>query len=232
MKSKVLIITGGFGTLGKAVAEMAIAQGASIALIDVAAEPANLSAMLQGPDVARYPGVDLQDPSAAEKVVSDISARFGQVDALANVAGGFTWQTLESGNISTWDALYGQNVRTAVNMSRAVIPYMLRQSAGAIVNVGANAAQKAGAGMGAYAASKAGVHRLTEALAEEVKLSQVRVNAVLPSILDTPANRADMPEADFTAWVSPADLARVILFLCSDEAKAITGVLLPVTGRV
>ncbi|MDB5448342.1 MAG: short-chain dehydrogenase/reductase, partial [Phenylobacterium sp.] len=101
-----------------------------------------------------------------------------------------------------------------------------------IVNVGANGAVKAGAGMGAYAASKAGVHRLTEALAEELKADGVTVNAVLPSILDTPTNRADMPGADFDAWVKPEDLAAVILFLASEPARAMTGALVPVTGRV
>src|SRR5690606_38004069 len=119
---------------------------------------------------------------------------------------------------------------TAVNACKAALPQLL-ESKGAIVSVGANGAVKAAAGMGAYAASKAGVHRLTESLADELK-GRVRVNAVLPSIIDTAANRADMPEADFSAWVRPEELARVMLFLASDEASAVTGALVPVTGRV
>jgi NAD(P)-dependent dehydrogenase (short-subunit alcohol dehydrogenase family) len=123
------------------------------------------------------------------------------------------------------------NVLTAAATSKAALPHLAASGRGAIVNIGANAALKAGAGMGAYAAAKSGVHRLTEALAEEWK-GKVRVNAILPSILDTPANRADMPKADFAAWVSPAEAARVILFLAGEDASAITGALLPVTGRV
>ena len=122
--------------------------------------------------------------------------------------------------------------QTASNASRAAIPHLKRSAAGRIVNVGANAALKASLGMGAYAASKAGVHSLTQALSEELKADGVTVNAVLPSILDTPANRADMPRADFAAWVRPEELAAVMLFLASDEASAVTGALIPVIGRV
>ena len=123
------------------------------------------------------------------------------------------------------------NLATALSMTRAALPH-LKSAKGAIVNVGANAAAKAAAGMGAYTASKAGVHKLTESLAEELKDEGVRVNAVLPSILDTPANRADMGEADAARWVTPAALAKVIAFLLSADAAPITGALLPVTGRV
>jgi NAD(P)-dependent dehydrogenase (short-subunit alcohol dehydrogenase family) len=124
------------------------------------------------------------------------------------------------------------NVETASNASRAAIPHLKRSGSGRIVNVGANAALKAGLGMAPYAASKAGVHALTQSLAEELKGDGVTVNAVLPSILDTPANRADMPKADFASWVAPEDLAAVILFLASEAARAVTGALIPVTGRV
>lgn len=131
-----------------------------------------------------------------------------------------------------WHRLFLMNVQTAANASRSAIPHLRRSAAGRIVNVGANAALKASLGMGPYAASKAGVHALTEALAEELKADNVTVNAVLPSILDTLANRADMPNADPSAWVAPDDLATVILFLASEAAGAVTGALLPVTGRV
>jgi NAD(P)-dependent dehydrogenase (short-subunit alcohol dehydrogenase family) len=124
------------------------------------------------------------------------------------------------------------NVQTASNISRAALPALKASKSGAIVNVGANAAVKAAAGMGPYTASKAGVHKLTEALAEELKADDVTVNAVLPSILDTPVNRADMLGADFATWVKPEDLAAVILFLASEQARAVTGALVPVTGRV
>jgi NAD(P)-dependent dehydrogenase (short-subunit alcohol dehydrogenase family) len=134
--------------------------------------------------------------------------------------------------MTSWYELYRLNVLTAQNACRSAIPHLKRSAAGRIVNVGSSAALKAAVGMGAYAASKAGVHALTQALAEELKGDDVTVNAVLPSILDTPANRADMPKAKFADWVAPDDLAAAILFLASEEARAITGALVPVTGRV
>ena len=124
------------------------------------------------------------------------------------------------------------NVQTAANASRAATPHLRRSSAGRIVNVGANAALKASLGMGPYAASKAGVHSLTQSLAEELKSDGVTVNAVLPSILDTPTNRTDMPKADFGSWVTLDELAAVMLFLASEAASGVTGALIPVTGRV
>ena len=120
-----------------------------------------------------------------------------------------------------------------MSTSRAALPHLIKRGGGRIVNIGAGAAAtKAGAGMGAYTASKAGVAKLTESLAEEVKDRGVTVNALLPSIIDTPANRADMPNADFSRWVAPRAIADVILFLLSDQASAVTGALIPVSGRV
>jgi NAD(P)-dependent dehydrogenase (short-subunit alcohol dehydrogenase family) len=154
----------------------------------------------------------------------------GGIDALFNIAGGFIWRKLGDGDASAWDRMYAINLKTAVNACAAALPHLVAAQ-GAIVNVGAAGAVKAGAGFGAYAAAKAGVHKLTESLAEELK-GKVRVNAVLPSILDTAQNRRDMPSADRSAWVQPDDLARVMLFLASDDARAVTGALVPVTGEV
>lgn len=232
MAGRVLAITGAFGVLGQAVARAAAARGARIALIDFAGTPpADLLADC-GRDALVLGGVDLTDATAAGAAIDAVADRFGGLDALINVAGGFRWQTLEDGDPQAWPALFRMNVETAANASRAAIPHLKRSAAGRIVNVGANAALKAGFGMGAYAASKAGVHALTQSLAEELKGDGVTVNAVLPSILDTPANRADMPKDDPSKWVAPADLAAVILFLAAEEARAVTGALLPVTGRV
>jgi NAD(P)-dependent dehydrogenase (short-subunit alcohol dehydrogenase family) len=128
--------------------------------------------------------------------------------------------------------MFALNLTTALNATRAALPHLKQSPEGRIVNVGANAAVKSAAGMGAYAASKSGVHRLTESLAEELKSTSVTVNAVLPSILDTEQNRKDMPGADPAKWVQPTDLARVMLFLAAPESRAITGALIPVTGRV
>jgi NAD(P)-dependent dehydrogenase (short-subunit alcohol dehydrogenase family) len=225
---RVFAITGGFGVLGSAVAKAACAQGDKVALIDSAwAVPSNCpgEALVLG-------GVDLTDPEKAKTALQTACDKHGGLDVLLNIAGGFRWETLEDGSTQSWQDLYRLNVVTAANASRAAIPHLKRSVAGRIVNVGSAAALKAGTGMGAYAASKAGVHALTQALAEELKPTGVTVNAVLPSIIDTPQNRADMPKADPADWVSPKDLAAVILFLASEEARAVTGALIPVTGRV
>ncbi|MDO9338343.1 MAG: SDR family NAD(P)-dependent oxidoreductase [Caulobacter sp.] len=226
MSDRVVVVTGGFGVLGQAVVGAALDAGLKVAAIDFAPAPSATD------DVLALGGVDLTDPAQAETAMAAVIERFGRIDALLNIAGGFVWQTTQDGDPAHWERLYRLNVLTALHASRAALPHLKAGGAGRIVNVGANGAVKAAAGMGAYAASKAGVHRLTEGLAEELKGSGVTVNAVLPSILDTPANRADMPDADFGAWVQPADLAGIMLFLAGPAAGAITGALIPVTGGV
>jgi len=230
MTGRVIAITGAFGVLGQAVARAAAAQGARLALIDFAKDaPAGLPS---GADVLALPGVDLTDAVQAGAAMDAAADRFGGIDALLNIAGGFTWETLQDGSIASWAAMHRLNVLTAANACRSAIPHLKRSGAGRIVNVGSSAALKAAMGMGAYAAAKAGVHSLTQALAEELKGDDITVNAVLPSILDTPVNRAEMPAADFATWVAPDDLAAVMLFLASEASRAVTGALLPVTGRV
>ena len=227
MNNDVVVITGGLGQLGRAAAYAARQRGARTALIDHAALPAD------APDADLHLcGVDLTDPAAAERAMNAVRERLGAVHVLLNIAGGFIWETLDGGDPASWDRMHRLNLLTAVNATRAALSHLLESGAGRIVNVGAAGAVKAGAGMGPYAASKAGVMRFTEALAEELKDEGVTVNAVLPSIIDTPQNRADMPDADPAKWVAPADLAAVMLFLASREARAVTGALLPVTGRV
>ena len=233
LEGKTLVVTGAFGALGSAVAEAAIQRGASVAAVDYApAPPAGLAVRL-GPKALVAGGLDLSLPHAAQRAMAEVSARFGRIHALLNIAGGFRWEKIaDAASAESWDKMFAINLKTAVNASRAALPYLLESGGGRIVNVGAQAAVHAPEGMGAYAASKAAVHRFTESLADELKLKGVTVNAVVPSIIDTPANRADMPNADFSRWVSPADLAAVILFLASDEARAVTGALVPVTGGV
>lgn len=225
--TKVIAITGAFGNLGVAVTEAAAKEGAQLALIDhaVTAESKTQSNVLQ------ISGVNLSVQEEAQSAIAKILGHFGRLDALINIAGTFRWETLESGSLDTWDFLYGVNLKTAVAASKAALPHLL-QSRGRIVNIGAGAAvTKAAAGMGPYAASKAGVVRLTEALSEEVKDSGMTVNAILPGTIDTPQNRAAMPTADFGRWVSPQAIADVIVFLLSDQARAITGASIPVYGR-
>ncbi len=231
MATSVILITGAFGALGQAVARHLAAQGHQLGLLDAApAVPPALAAEFAAH--LQLPALDLSQPAATQQAVAAAQARFGRVDGLVNIAGGFRWETLEAGSAATWQAMFTINLLTAVNTCQAVLPAMLAQGSGRIVNIGAGAAAKAGAGMGAYAASKAGVQRLTEALAEETKLRGITVNAILPSIIDTPANRRDMPDADFSRWVTPEALAEVVGFLLSDGARAITGAGIPVTGRV
>ena len=227
LQDRVFVVTGGFGSLGRALATVLGEQGARVALLDRAPAPADLAETERRLVLGQ---VDLAADGAAPAALAQVAQRWQCIDGLVNVAGGFAWQTLGEGPLETWDRLYAMNLRSAVAASQAVLPHLGR--AGRIVNVGAMAALKAAAGMGAYAASKAGVMRLTEALAEELKDRGVTVNAVLPSIIDTPANRSDMPAAAFDRWVTPAALSRVVAFLLSDDAAAITGACIPVAGRV
>jgi NAD(P)-dependent dehydrogenase (short-subunit alcohol dehydrogenase family) len=225
-----VVITGAFGALGRAVARAFAANGARLALLDLAPVPeqpldgVDSDAMLLG-------GVDLAEMESTRRAMGAAASRLGAIDVLVNVAGGFRWERLEDGDPATWDQLYAMNLRTAVVCCRAALPALLGRRAGRIVNIGAGAAARAAAGMGAYAASKAGVQRLTESLAGELKDRGVTVNAVLPGIIDTPRNRADMPGADFSRWVAPEAIADVIVFLASDAARAVTGAAIPVTGR-
>jgi 3-oxoacyl-[acyl-carrier protein] reductase len=226
MHGKVIVVTGASGALGKVVAEAALARGARVAGVDY-----GTSQVAATPDRIEFGGVDLSDAAQAKTAIDAVAAHFGKIDALVNIAGGFAFETVAEGDPKTWQHMYALNVLTALNASRSAIPHLTASPSARIVNVGAMGALQAGSGMGAYAASKAGVHRLTEALAAEWK-GKITVNAVLPSTIDTPANRASMPKADFGKWVTPQELADVILFLVSDAASAVTGALLPVSGRV
>jgi NAD(P)-dependent dehydrogenase (short-subunit alcohol dehydrogenase family) len=226
MAGQIVVVTGASGALGKVVVASALGKGAKVAGIDHAGTTIKPTA-----ERIELGGVDLTDAAEAKKAIDAVASHFGRLDALVNIAGGFAFETTAEGDPKTWQRMYALNVTTALNASRAAIPHLAASAAGRIVNVGAMGAIQAGAGMGAYAASKAGVHRLPEALAAEWK-GKITVNAVLPSIIDTAANRASMPDADFAKWVRPEELANVILFLASNTASAVTGALLPVNGRV
>jgi NAD(P)-dependent dehydrogenase (short-subunit alcohol dehydrogenase family) len=226
MNGKVIVITGALGALGRVVSEIAQQRGARVAGIDHA--PWEMAATAERIELG---GVDLSDAAAAKKAIDAAASHFGRLDALVNIAGGFTFETVADSDPKSWQRMYAMNVLTALNACKAAIPHLNSSSAGRIINIGAMGALQAGAGMGPYAASKAGIHRLTEALAAEHK-GKITVNAVLPSTIDTAANRLSMPKADFSKWVTPQELADVILFLASDAASAVNGALIPVAGRV
>jgi NAD(P)-dependent dehydrogenase (short-subunit alcohol dehydrogenase family) len=225
-----VVVTGAAGTLGAAVARAFLTAGAKLALIDRAAAAHDPLKDTSDPHVF-LEGIDLTDPAEARRAMDAAASKLGGIDVLVNIAGGFRWETIADGSLDTWDFLYSINLKTALCACKAALPH-LPADRGRIINVGAAAAAKAGSGMGAYTASKAGVAKLTEALAEELKDKGINVNAVLPTIIDTPANRADMPKADFARWVEPQALADVIVFLSSRAARAITGASILVAGRV
>lgn len=226
MTDKVVIVTGAFGALGRVVAARLGEAGARVVAVDHASQPP------EGLAAAKVVGgIDLTDAAQANQVMEAVAGELGRIDGVVNIAGGFVWETVGGAGNDSWERMHALNLITALNASRAALPYLEQSPAGRIVNIGAKGALSAANGMGAYAASKAGVHRLTEALAEEYK-GKVTVNAVLPSIIDTPANREAMPDADPAAWVTAQELAAVIAFLVSDEASGVTGALIPVSGRV
>jgi len=222
----VAVVTGAAGALGTVVAVSLREAGYSVVGIALNGKIDSAAGF-----ALTLTEVDLTSTEETVAAFTTIETHFGAIATLINVAGGFSWETTEHGNIETWDRQFSLNLRTTFNATKAALPLLLKRG-GSIVNVAAAAALWAELGMGAYAASKSAVLRLTESLASELKDRGVRVNAVLPSVLDTAANRATMPEADFGRWVSVDALASVIAFLASDSSRAVTGALLPVMGRL
>ena len=228
---RTVIVTGAAGNLGRAVVRAFAEGGASIVAVDLRRDA--LAAAFGDDDERRLlVGADLTRQDTADAVAAQAIARFRRIDVLCNVAGGFRMGTpVHETPDETWNLLFDLNVRCMLNMVRAAVPRMLARGEGWIVNVAALAAQKGVAQMGAYCASKSVVVRVTEAMAAELRDRNINVNCVLPATLDTPANRADMPDADPAKWVAPDDLARTIVFLASPAARAIHGAALPVTAR-
>ena len=216
LKGKLIVITGGLGSLGHAITQAANHMGAVVALID-RVEPRNAD---HGATLV-VSGIDLADAESAKDAFRQIAEKLGPVHALMNVAGAFDCNKVIDGGVDAWTNMYRANVLSAVGASIAALDHM--GSGSAIVNVAAAATTRAAAGMGAYTAAKSGVLRLTESLADELKARGIRVNCVSPTVLDTPRNRADMPDADAGKWLQPADLARTMLFLASAQSKALTG---------
>ena len=218
---KVVLVTGAAGALGRAVVDHFAAEGARIAQLDVI--------KLSNDHYSATP--DLTDTEACSSAVEAVIKELGPIDVLANIAGGFAMgEAVHETSAETWDFLMGLNAHSVLNMARAVVPAMLENGGGRIINIGAGAGQQGIGQMGAYSASKSVVIRLTEAMADELKQEGINVNCILPSIIDTERNRADMPDADFSAWVTPSAMAKVIAFLASEAATPIHGAAIPVSG--
>jgi NAD(P)-dependent dehydrogenase (short-subunit alcohol dehydrogenase family) len=234
LKDKVVIITGAVGNLGHAVAKRVQAQGSKTILVDRSSDRLQKTyGELKGS--AQHwlaGGIDMTDPKAVNAMASEAHQRFGRLDGLVNTVGGFRGgKPVHETDLEEWDFLYDLIVRTTLNGCRAVIPYMLQAQSGSIINIGSRNVFQGSPNYAAYSAAKTAVLRLTESLAGELKARGINVNCVLPGTIDTPQNREAMPKADFSAWVPPGDLASVIAFLLSDDARAVTGAAVPVYGR-
>ena len=222
---RIVVITGASGNLGRAVARAFADLGARLALLDLKRGD------LQDSASQLFVDVNLMNPESVASAVGKALERFGRIDVLCNIAGGFRMgPPVHETKDADWEFLLGLNARSVLNTVRAAVPAMLKGGGGRIVNIGAFAAQRGAANMGAYIASKSAVIRLTESMAAELREKNVNVNCVLPTIIDTPENRAAMPNADPRKWVAPQDLAAVIVFLASDAARAIHGAAIPVSG--
>jgi NAD(P)-dependent dehydrogenase (short-subunit alcohol dehydrogenase family) len=231
--NKIVLVAGGTGGLGRAVSLAFLDEGANVIVtyhdqqgFDALKSAARaISSSFEG-----HP-VDLTNDSATAEFIARVIAQHGRIDALVNAVGAY------AGGVPLWelksavlDQMLALNLRSGYALTHAAVPAMLKQKSGAIVNVVARAAIDHAAGASAYAASKAAALAMMDSLAADVKGTGVRVNSILPSIIDTPANRKAMPSADFTMWPKPEDIARVILFLCSDDARVIHGAAVPVYG--
>jgi NAD(P)-dependent dehydrogenase (short-subunit alcohol dehydrogenase family) len=231
---KLALVAGGTGGLGHAVSLAFLDDGAKVVVTYRDQKELDALKREAGGNGSSLEGymVDVTDEGSVRRLFDKILAQNGRVDALVNTVGAYAGGVnLWEAETKTFDQMIALNLRSGYILARAAVPAMLKQKSGAIVNISSKAAVDHGAGASAYAASKAGALALMDSLAAEVKGSGVRVNSILPSIIDTEANRKAMPTADFSKWPNPADIARVILFLCSDEAKVIHGAAIPVYGE-
>jgi NAD(P)-dependent dehydrogenase (short-subunit alcohol dehydrogenase family) len=229
-KEQTVMITGAAGNLGQAVAAAFAAQGATLVLIDLN-EAALAKVPTTGAGEVLRQRVDLSDPASIAVATDATIAKFQRIDVLVNLAGGFQMgDQVHALNPDKWNFMMELNAGSVLRMTHAVVPHMLKDGGGKIVNIGAYSALSGKAEMSAYIASKSAVIRLTESMAAELRSHNINVNCVLPSIIDTPQNRAAMPKADPSKWVAPAALADVLLFLCSPAARAIHGAAIPVVG--
>jgi NAD(P)-dependent dehydrogenase (short-subunit alcohol dehydrogenase family) len=232
--TRVVMITGAAGNLGRAVADAFGKAGARLTLVDRSPDRLGqmFPAMADSPEYLLAHSVDVCDSAAMEATVIKTIDRFGRIDVLVNTAGGYRAGTpLHETSLETWDLMFNLNAKSVFVTCSAVIPQMLRQSSGAIINIASRAASGGEARAAIYGASKAVVVRLTESMAAELRNEGINVNCILPGIIDTPANRQAMPDSDWKRWVAPQALAEAVMFLASPLASAVNGASLPVYGQ-
>lgn len=227
-----VVVTGAAGALGCAVANHFKQQGAQVAHIDISLDLLGKTFPNYASDKQNlYLAADLTDRASTARTIETILKTFDKIDVLANIAGGFTMgEAVHETSDQTWDFMFNLNTRSVLNTCAAVVPVMKKSKRGKIINIAANGAKQGAALMGAYVASKSAVWRLTESMALELRESNINVNCILPSLIDTPRNRSDMPNADYSKWVPTEEIAKVIAFLASDDAKMIHGAAVPVVG--
>lgn len=226
-----IIITGATGNLGSALARLLSRHGALLVLADINTEKIKtLSREMTGP-VAEIANADVRTSDGCARIAQGAIDRFGRIDGLANTVGGFKLASITDGAADDWAMLLDLNALSALRLSEAVLPSMVAQRYGRIVNIAAGAGQKSFAGASVYAASKAALLRITEAVSEEHKADGVTANCVMPGTMKTAANHAAMPDADQSIWVDPDSVAALVAFLLSTDAGAVTGAAIPATGR-
>jgi NAD(P)-dependent dehydrogenase (short-subunit alcohol dehydrogenase family) len=232
-KHRTVVVTGAAGNLGRAVASAFAAQGANLVLIDLKREALAAAYGDENSEGKQrlFLATNLLEQEEVNQAVTAAMQRFGRIDVLCNLTGGFRMgDAVHESSDQNWDFLFNLNSRTLLHTSRAIVPHMLQAGGGKIINVGAFAAQKGQAQMGLYTAAKSVVIRLTESMAAELRTKNINVNCVLPTIIDTPENRAAMPNANPANWVAPEALADVVVFLASPRASYVNGAALTVDG--
>ena len=233
LKNKVAIVTGGTGALGRAVVLEFLKKNAKVACSYVVEKEKKecMSLMRKHKRNIVFIKSDVTKERNVSRLIKSTIEKYKKIDILVNMVGGFAYSYMIDTDEKTWDHMINLNLKTTFFCSKKVLPHMIKQNYGKIISISSRPALQGSAGVGAYSAAKAGVLNLTETIADEVKDYDINVNAILPSTIDTPANRRDMPDADFSKWVKPEEIANVIIFLSSDDSKPINGAGIPVYGK-
>lgn len=231
---QVILVAGAGGNLGSAVASKFLSCGASLVLVDYSEQSIQriFPELIDSDQHLVFQGANINLPSTITQIVDRLMEQYGKIDGLVNTVGGYQGGTpIQDTTTENWDFVFNLNARSVFNLSRAIVPIMKEAQSGKIIHIAARRGLKGAAGEAAYSAAKSAVIRLTESIAQELKFDGVNVNCVIPGTLDTPQNRASMPDADYSRWINPEAIADVILFLASDAARAITGACIPVYGK-